>query len=292
MNPFAATVTLSGTKIPLTEPLKVELKLTYPKEYHPDLDGLRSHLAKNFILLTEKISEPAPQEGALTQTLEWTVASETAGPKMVTFYTIPFHAPGKKSVELISDLYPIDIYLPKVDLEYQGELAPLSTFSKMHTLAISEKNIHLESPDYIRQKIAAKTLPLPLLAILAALAALYFIAKWYRERRLEQPIEHKKMEEMAIESLEEIEPLPEEEYFVKMAAVMRRFIQERYRVNAVSQSSQECLKNVSKQLYPEQQNLLRIIFHTADLVNYAHHKPTSKERKSIAHFAKRFIKES
>ncbi len=290
MSDFSAEVALSSTKTSLLEPLKVELTLTYPKEYHPDLDALRSHLAKHFILLTEKISEPIPKNNALSQTLAWTLASETPGPKMVTFYNIPFLAEGKKPVELISDLYPVEIFLPKVDLDYTGELAPLSTFSKTPKIAISEKNIQLESPDYHTQKIAAKTLPLTPLAALFGLLIFTFLI--YRFRHKVRPIPKKEAQETALETLEKIETLQEEEYFAKITAVVRGYIQERYHFKAPSNTSQECLQKINKQINPGQQELLKIFFKATDEVNYAHHKPTSEERKSAEAFAKRFIKGS
>ena len=98
-------VTLSATHLSLLDPLTITL--TYSPEDHPDIDALSSSLAKEFIILKEN-----RQEGSI----QWTVTSQTAGKKIISFGT---------------EEYPVEIYLPKVDLNYEGELAPLLTFSKM-----------------------------------------------------------------------------------------------------------------------------------------------------------------
>lgn len=280
MNGFSAKVTLSATRLSLLEPLKITLELDYPEGYQPDLEALRSNLAKEFILLDEKV-EP--------HKIEWSVAAETPGKKVVAFYAIPFHAEGKENLEIISNLYPVEITLPEIDLSYSGKLAPLQTFSKMPELTLSMQNIALEAPDRHAEKIAAKTIPSGLLLLLLSIAVLGALLRSFRNRI---PVEKKEPAATALGSLEQIsiEPLPEREYYEKMSRIVRRFIEENYHFKAPANTSQECLEKLK--LNKEQHDILATFFKAADSVSYAEHHPSDEERKAALSLARRFIQGS
>lgn len=295
MNDFSQNITLSSTRISLLEPLKIKLDLTYPNNYEPDLNTLRSHLMRQFILLSEEISPPLAQNGNFTQTMEWSVEAQRAGKKMITLYNIPFLPKGKgKPVELISGFYPVEVYLPKVDLSYEGELAPLRTFDKTPPITISRENKLLETPDRHKEKIDAKTFSYPsifalCLPFILALLGYYFWSKPSIRRKL-AAIAQQDPEEAALNSLQKIEeePLPENEYYTKMSSIVRRFIEERYQLNASVNTSQECLQKLH--IKREEQEVLQTFFQEADQVKYAHHAPSLEERKITIDSAKKFIK--
>lgn len=246
--------TLSSNRLSLLDPLHITLD--FPPGNQPDLDRLRSSLAKEFIILSEKI-EPGQ--------IEWTVASQT---------------PGRKIVNLGAEPQTVEIFLPKID-HYQGELAPLHTFSTKPQIPISEENILLEVPDFHAEKIAAKTFPIGLLALIFTLAAFLYYFRDKLKPRKKEPAE------IANRSLEKIQSLPEEEYYEKLSSVVRQFIEDKHHFKAPAKTSQECLEKLV--LTKEQKELLQSFFNAADPVNYASHLPTSEERQRATLLAKRFI---
>lgn len=283
MSDFSAEIELSAPKISLLEPLKIKVHLTYPKEYEPDLNAMRANLARQFNLLSEKVSPDS---------VEWSVEARGAGKTVVTLYKIPFHSKDK-TVEVISPFYPLEVYLPKVDLAYEGELAPLLTFDKYQPLAISPENIRLETPDRHAEKIDAKTFSYTSLFVLClplilGMAAYYFLSKPAIRKKI-AAIGQQDPEEAALHSLHtiDLEKLPEKEYYTKMSAIVRRFIEQRYQVNARAYTSQEFLQKLHIQ--KEEQEVLQTFFEEADQVKYAHHAPTSEEKKVAAASARRFI---
>lgn len=244
-------LTLSATRLSLLDPLTITL--TYPKSDHPDLDALRSTLAKQFIILKEK-----QQEGQIV----WTVSSQT---------------PGKKVISFDSKQYPIEIYLPKVNVHQEGELAPLLTLTPHYE--ISQENIRLETPDNHQAKLEAKAFPFSLVFLLLFLAAAFY---YLTRKKPFPPPTPKEIKEAALRDLEQTGHLSERDSFAKMSGIMRDFLK------ASAQTTEECLQKLT-QINPDEKQLLQRFFHKADQVNYTGYQPTEKERDEAGEMAKRLI---
>ncbi len=140
-----------------------------------------------------------------------------------------------------------------------------------------------------------------LLIVLALAAAAYYGYQWYRRRMEEQgsilpKAPPKPAHEVALEALEKLlaENLPEKgeikQFYVRISEIIRSYIEGRWFVPALEQTSDEILTAMNKQdLADGLDQLLREFLSLSDLVKFARYLPESGETTAISHDAREFI---
>ena len=85
-----------------------------------------------------------------------------------------------------------------------------------------------------------------------------------------------------------------EEYYVQLSAIVRRYVEERFRLRAPEMTTEEFLLAMSSdgRLAPPHRRLLGDFLSQADLVKFARHLPTLEDSENAYVAARRFIEET
>ncbi len=140
------------------------------------------------------------------------------------------------------------------------------------------------------------------LGVILALGGIFFV-RWLRERLAKQkiaPVITRPAWEIANEELAALEKenLPAagriEEYFVRLSAIIRHYLERRFSVSAPEMTTDEFLVHVKTMavLELQQKDSLREFLTLSDMVKFARYCSTSKEMDNALTVAKRLITET
>ena len=153
---FSAQIQLSPTSLSLDQLLKVQIKLTYPSAYQPNIGAIRKELLSYggfdkppFTMVKEIIRKPAaqPEEGILSQQLTFILSPQLPGQHFLTFPKIAFASQqGDKDQmkALVGEVFEISVTPAAVDFQAQTLAAPLMPLSQqlpITSLSATSKNI-------------------------------------------------------------------------------------------------------------------------------------------------------
>jgi hypothetical protein len=124
----------------------------------------------------------------------------------------------------------------------------------------------------------------------------YFLNRPRRQRQLPPPPPH----EVALTALNKlrtrhlIEAGKSEEYYVQLSAIVRRYLEDRFRLRAPEMTTEEFLTTVAGdgRLAPPHRRLLADFLSQADLVKFARHLPTPQDSEGAYTAARRFVEET
>jgi hypothetical protein len=136
---------------------------------------------------------------------------------------------------------------------------------------------------------------LVLLAIIGYLIYYFF----FRKKPVEEPKEEPVVippHELALQKLDEVEKEAlwksgkEKEYHSKISEILREYIESRFNVNALEQTTSEIIRNLryTNIHQKDKDNLYKVLF-LADMVKYAKEKPLPDENIQSLELARQFI---
>lgn len=136
---------------------------------------------------------------------------------------------------------------------------------------------------------------LALLAVISYLIYYFF----FRKKPVEEPKEEPVIippHELALQKLDEVEKEAlwksgkEKEYHSKISEILREYIENRFNVNALEQTTSEIIRNLryTNVHQKDKDNLYKVLF-LADMVKYAKEKPLPDENIQSLELAKQFV---
>jgi hypothetical protein len=128
-------------------------------------------------------------------------------------------------------------------------------------------------------------------------AGLFYVLNRPRRRRLLPPPPPHEVALTALNKLHTrhlIEEGKSEEYYVQLSAIVRRYLEDRFRLRAPEMTSEEFLTTVAGdgRLAPPHRRLLADFLSQADLVKFARHLPTPQDSEGAYTAARRFVEET
>lgn len=315
---FSAAVTLSSQNISIDNQLQIELALTYPEDYHPDADTIRTNLARqdnfgepSFQIVSDKTNLPTSgQNGVITGTMVFTLEPQLAGKFELTFLNIPFlpNKEGGKKTELISGLFNVSVNIPPAGPNFNGIIAPLMTLSPKLPIEIDPSNRMKYIQNPVLDKKAAernvaflKSHTFPWKLILITLAFIGAVLMLLRAERADASRRKKAAREKDIKAraLETLEILAKQDFtrmkldpaYVQMTNTVRLFIESRYQVKAARMTTEEFLHRMKEHPIFDVSTRMQLsqFLVSSDKVKFAHHIPTAEEFRQAVGDALKFI---
>ena len=303
---FSADIEILNPNITIVDPLIMKVTFTHPENYQVDLNTVQANL-----LQQTGLSEP-PFALVSVDTKEnqviFTLDPQLAGRHHITLLNIPFVS-DEETVEVISDIFEVNVTMPEIDPDFRTLTAPLLSLSYREPVEINLsnrikllENSILEEREVIRNRSLFRTKRLPWIEILglAVIALVYVIVQQQRQKAPLPETERHRMQEAknkAVTSLDELEKrqFPEkgmyDMYYSLLTDIVRGYIEEYYRIKAPALTTQEFFEKMA--IHPifdkKTQKLLKGFLIHADKVKFAHYQPTLKECKNAQHAARRFV---
>lgn len=139
--------------------------------------------------------------------------------------------------------------------------------------------------------------------ILAAMAAtggvVYYLLKRPKKEVVEEPKVIKPPHVIALEKLAEIkgkqlwQQEQVKEYYIEISDVVRDYLEQRYKIQALEQTSEEIFASLKHMdIASEDRNLLRQLLVLSDMVKFAKEKPTPVENEKSMENAVSFVKDT
>lgn len=311
---FSAKVQISKKAITVEEDLTLTLTLLYPNTYTPDLDTIRMNLLKYvglseppFALVEESIEQ---QKGRLSAT--FTLEPQIASLQFISLYNIPFlpnNGDSEQTIEIISDIFQIEIRLPEIETNYYGLSYPLLSLTEQFPITLSAtnrknliENTQLHKLESLRsvQIINHRTLPWANLLGAFLFILILLIARMQPKKQPDLKKQRKKIalsaKEKALVSLEEIstQSLTDENYYTGLNNTVRKYIEERFQLKTTTQTTQEFLYLMAS--HPafdrETQAMLSDFMISSDKIKFAEQTPTEEECALAKQTAHQFINQS
>lgn len=313
---FSAQVTIPTSSLTIEENLHIDVILSYPDTHDVDLEKLRVNLLKYaglseppFALTSENIDTPAEGKMKITFILE----PQLAGLQFVSLYDITFtpkdpdqHQP----VEIISDIFKVEITLPPIEEGFHGLASPLLSLTKKFPIAMGPKNrkqLFENTERNIKERwrniliFRWKTFPWGELAGVCLIAILLLIVRMQPKKgpnlekeRLKRALTAKNKALLSLESLEEQHLIQEKKFeifYVQLTNTLRKYIEEKFQLKASTQTTPEFLHQMAS--HPgfdrEIQSILTDFLISADRVKFAEHQPAPEECRDAYAIAKQFI---
>lgn len=306
---FSASVKIPKTTISIDENLILELTLKYPKTHTPDLDTVRMNLLRYvgvteppFALKNEKIDEI--EEGKIKVTFE--MEPQLAKLHFVSLYNIPFISIDEESKDvqtLFSDIFEIEVYLPEIDPGYRGYTYGLLSLTEPLPIGMNlENQLFHSDPERLTQEsqrsasiVAARTIPWTGMMGVLLFCVVLFIVRMQPKKAPDPAIEIKKRavtaRERALLSLNALDSSQKEAFYVDLTNTVRRFIEEKYQIEATKQTTQEFLYAMT--YHPtfdrETQAMLSDFMVSSDRVKFADQEPTEEACLEARQTAEQFI---
>lgn len=282
---FLAEITVSDEKVIYPRAVKIDLVLTYPEEYHVDLEALKKNLlhpsafeASPFSLeAMTKISKALSESHQIRQTIHLSLKPEGAGHFFLTFREIQFFPQEGNPVTIISNLFPVEVALPAVDPDVLQPKRPLPLSQAAPILLSPELRkerdaLAAEEPTHNTRVYEEAAFPWMGLFVLLLGGMFLFISRG-------KPAPPPKLDqeaiarEVALRTLEELRSagLPPDQYYVRVSDLMRTFVWERYQVDLPTKTTQESFhaKDLSSAIGDEAAEQLLQFLLEADRVKFA-----------------------
>lgn len=314
---FNLRVTPSATEVSITDSLEIRVDLTFPKGYRLDLEALQQNLLRSsnfyqnpFTLNEMKLGDVKEQnEGVLSQQIQLILQPLRIGDVNFTLYDVTFIPSDvkKKASRLISPIFPIQILPVAAPEHFQGELAPLMTFSKEFPMTLSESNQKFIADDEAQKKVESLNEKLmdqkrlPWIEAGSLLLILFVFWTFLRHPPAKSPLSAeqivKEAREAALLNLEKLraKKLPEkgffDQFYVELVDPVRAYIEKRYDLPASKSTTPEFLTEAAKNsaLSEEKRQKLARFLQEADKVKFGRFKPSLEECHQAEILALQFI---
>lgn len=322
---FEAKITVPDGKLIIPNEFEVALDLIHPADYELDLQTLRANLLRNgspeenpFTLISqEHETNTQANNNSVTTHVKFKMEPQQPGPQVITPMNIRFIAKSgqePKIVEIIADIFPLDVVLPnkQKNLNPNQVAAPMLSFEETLPIALDfDMLVKLkENPELLDKEarknaelLKSKHLPWNALGGILGVILIWAIMKNAPRKAKEAHLEVKQSEasfQEAQAKLKELEqennPDPElvDDYFVQLSNAVRYRIEEQFNLKAPVQTSQEFL--AALETHPIFNDATRGLLHdfleSTDQVKFAQHRPTLEECRQAQQTARAFLEKA
>jgi hypothetical protein len=285
--PVMAAVRIAPSELRLGDPFTLELEV----RAEPGVELLMPEFGEaldRFAILAFAPSEGLDEEGATVARQRYTLQTSRSGPQGIPPLLIEFvdRRDGHAATPKDEDAY--ELLTERLEFEVQAVLpedAPLELRPSLGKLS------PLASPGASRWPTL-----LAGAALLAVLAPFALLA-WQRHRAGSQPRSAYAIARADLDALlAGPRPRPErmDPFYVKLSAIVRRYLEERFRLRSPELTTEEFLAAAmsSPELSRVHRELLKRFLEQADLVKFAHHVPGGAEVEDSIRAAQCFLDET
>jgi hypothetical protein len=305
---FSASATFSKDTLSLLDHLRVELTLTYPETYHPNIGEIRIHLFQNigmdaapFAPESDQASVPNKlKEGVLAQTLTFLLVPQRTGTHALTFFDIPFEpneSSGGNQVIVMSGIAMIKVTSPLGLSNSTNYEPPLMTLSPSFPIDLTPSNkvqLALKTEQEAKRNLTLlneKTIPwLAIgLLILASFFAILFIKT---KETISKPFIEKIIspKAKAVNELKKIKHQDGPQLYLSLTNILSQFVEEQYKIPTRTRSSKEFLAEITLlPLSPQIQESLKKFINTADQIKFGLLEVSSDQSQNDFEFIQKFI---
>jgi len=314
---FSASATFSHESISLLDKLRINLSLTYPKTYHPNLTDIRLHLFQHigigevpFALDSEQISTPEiGKEGFLNQKISFVLVPQIPGTHALTFFEIPFDANDPKDghrILLISGIATITVKVPSDIFDIKEYEPQLLTSSPALPIDLSPSNREQLFLNPERKEGEAKRnielfrlKSIPWIGMIVLTAALLFaILSITRKAPASQRPYPIKMIDPKVKALKELDKIAHEnlivqgksdELYLRLSKILNEFLEAYYHINTRTKSTEEVMRELSTlDLY--QGDAIREFLIKAEQIKFGKSEISAEQGKNDILLLQNFIK--
>jgi hypothetical protein len=314
---FSAKVEIPSTTLTIDDLIQINLTLNYPETHHPNLNAIRRNLiayygldTPPFVVFKEKIDPPITKnQGLIQQNLTFYLLPQLPGEHYLTLQKISFDAnkdSKEESVDLFSDVFSINVEIPKFDFQPAILIAPFMELSEQPPVLMSFENKRrfLYNPQMIQDEIAAnlsllKAKNLPWIHVLAllAIAGVILLIRFSPPKTptvVSNEIDKKKLALKKLNDLIEVginQKEPSDTFITSLDHAVRYYVESAYQIEASTSTTPEFL--IKAAANPKLDNDMRArlvqFLQSTDRVKYARHSPTLEECNKAARAAKQLV---
>lgn len=315
---FSVETAISSDTLDINQQLILQMTITYPSTYHPNIDLIRRRLVQNaglyeppFALAKDEVHPRQETKGIMKQQIDFILSPQTVGKHNLSAGLIQFdpNSKGGKKVDIASDLFTIDVNSSKVEVNLHSLIEPPMTFSTELPIVISQGNrrAHINNPLLLNEEAEKnaefiKSKAIPWLAMTAALAVMLVIAftRLLPARNVKNeadPLFKEKIEAHIREDLQGLAlngPKDAGEigaFITRLDYVLRRYLLNKYDFPAFSFTTQELEKEIDthEELLPEVRKGMVETFRAADQVKFAKQVPSRDEFVKLLEMVKQLL---
>jgi hypothetical protein len=311
---FKVTIETKESSVSLNDVVTINLTLNYPTDYHPNLNMIKANLLVNegfetppFKLLNETISPPKSKGETLEQKMTYVLDPQIPGTHFLTFYNITFQpneAAKNKPVDIISNVMTIQVHKAPSLTSLDEVPAPLMRLNLNPPVTLSEQNRlqYLDNSDRKEQErlrnvaiIQSKMIPWDKLSGVMAFILLIIVMQYVKKQKPLALFFKKDPQQIALKALDHLktQDLPSQdrydEFYSCLTEIVRHFIEDRYRIKATTQTTQEFLNNSLAAFDSPSQELLSNFLQSSDRVKFSRYAPTFEECQTAEETAQQFI---
>jgi hypothetical protein len=285
--PVIAVIRVAPSELRLGDPFTLELEV----RAEPGVELLMPEFGEaldRFAILEFIPSEGLDEEGATIARQRYTLQTSRSGPQSIPPLLIEFvdRRDGRPATPRDEDAY--ELLTERLEFEVEAVLpedAPLELRASLGELS------PLASPG---------ALPWPMLlagAALLAVLAPFAVRAWQRHRAGSQPRSAYAIARAELDALlAGPRPRPErmDPFYVKLSAIVRRYLEERFGLRSPELTTEEFLAvlTTSPELSRVHRQLLKHFLEQADLVKFARHVPGGAEVQDSIRAAQCFLHET
>ncbi len=314
---FTSSFTLRPKEeVPLEDYLRLDLILTYPTNYHPDIEKITENLLSNeafgefpFSLKSRKNRSIYEINGLYYHTLYFKLFPEITGTYDLSFYNIIFlpNDVNGEIVEIVSDIQSIKIASHLIKTNTFGTSAPLLTTDPnipvemdLETRFELLNNEDALNTEFKKNKNILSKKTFPWFEILALTLMSLGAWIWYKSsfKPLKEPqILPQTATEQALESLGKLERknLDKHEmygqFYLELTTIVRVYLQKKYRIKVIQSTTEEFLEETSKNpvfSYQLRSGLVEFLTF-ADRVKFSGFNPSIDDCQQALKSAKEFV---
>lgn len=300
---FSAKIVVSTQEVKLPDQLTIELELSYPEAYSIDSEALQDNLLNNqspgkppFTLDSIK-SASSLENGMVADTKAFALEPNLEGRFPLTFLNITFlpkdHS--KKPVEILSDVFFVDVKLPigKKEAEFSAaplldltETLPIELSASMRSLRKNRENAVHEAMR-VQKILDQKRLPWKIFIVLIIIGFGIF---YFKKKKPNKPIELEEPLSMAayrqaLENLEllknqkNVDPIVAQAFAIHLVNSVRYHFEEKFHLSVSSKTTQEFLREfLQNPTFDENmRSSLNELLLVADQIKFARYHPSIEE---------------
>lgn len=315
--PFSVEANVSSTTIAINQELTLQLILKYPSTFHPNLTLMQKRLLTYGGLyeppftLTQEIIYPLEEvHKVVTQKVEFLLSPQNSGRHFLTTGLIQFdlNSHEGKPVEIASDVFAIDVIIPKRDFDLSSFIQSPMGLSEQLSVSISQankraylKNFALREEEQRRDSLLFEKKVFPWFSVFAGVVVI-LVTSLIRLLP-ENPFQKEALIDTKQKAEEEIKRELEQlasNFFkasenanakvISLDFLLRRYLFNKYEFQAFSLTTQEliCKINLIEDLTAPIKEGLGKTFKKADQIKFSNYSLTPVDFQDLQEIVKRF----
>jgi len=268
------------SRITIGDRIKYTLSIDHVDTMRVEKPGEGVHLGQ-FEIKDYKIYDPVRQEGRILEKFEYVISVFDTGTFIIPPFPVAYFPTDSLGEYKLIEASPITIYVASVILDEERQLKDVKS--------------PIDIPyDYIL--LFSVIFSIILVGVLVYLGYRLYIKRKETGYLIKPPEPPRPAHEIALAALDEL--LKKDllsnglikEFFSEISDIIRRYIEGRYFIPALEETSREILKELEGQdISDEMQQTGKEILELSDLVKFAKYKPSGKENQNVVVGTREFI---